>query len=116
MYRLLRTEELRVGRADDPLDVEELRHLPLQDGGEQHARPVGPAARDQRLLDDVEDAADDQSHPPSLTRIHGDLDRLVGRLAARLRPRPAVAVAVVAGALAAEYARHVDERQDVVAV
>ncbi len=59
-------EEIRIGRADDPFDVEELGDPALDHGREQHARPVRPRARDERLLDDVEDVADDQADAPAV--------------------------------------------------
>ena len=75
-------------------------------------------AGDERLLDDVEDAADDQPDAPALVRVDDDLDRLVvGSLSARtaVRRRGWPAVRGVAAPLP-QRARHVDQRQDLVAV
>ncbi len=112
-------EEFRVGRADDALDVEELGDPALDHGREQDPRPVGAGARDERLLDDVEDAADDQPDAPALVRVDDDLDRLVvARLldAWRLTACPTALPFAESRRAPAQRARHVDQRQDLVAV
>ena len=75
-------------------------------------------AGDERLLDDVEDAADDQPDAPALAGVDDDLDRLVvaglpGRArACRDASRPFRSEC----APPPQRPRHVDQRQDLVAV
>src|SRR5262249_58123982 len=65
-----------LGRPDDLLQVQELGYPVLNHGSEQNARTSGARPGRDRLLDDVEDAADDEPDLAVRPGVDDNLDRL----------------------------------------